>query len=133
MFWLGYPLWYHSHRYLSERLDGCRIAGSNYATWWNLDYSGNDAYERLFSAYNYTFLNLSQDSRNKELANLIKESGAKCAVVLRNKSCKCDYMSARNVDIPKAEISIDMIDRNFLDMDKASSQIELLKEMVCTG
>ena len=131
VFWLGYPLWYHKDRYLTEYLNDCRIVGTNYITWWSLDYSGNDLYEKLFMAYNYTFLNLSQKSRDKRLADLIKVSGAKCAVVLRNKSCKCDFVSARNVTIPQAELEIDMIDRNYLDLEKARNQIELLKETVC--
>lgn len=132
VFWLGYPLWYHNDRYLSEYLEGCRVVGANYVTWWSLDYSGDDVYESLFSAYNYTFLNLAQSSRDKKLSDLIKASGAKCAIVLHNKSCKCDFVSARNINIPQAELEIDMIDRNYLDIEKARDQIELLKETVCT-
>lgn len=132
VFWLGYPLWYHNDRYLTEYLGDTRVVGANYVTWWSLDYKGNDVYEHLFAAYNYTFLNLSQDSRNKRLSSQIKESGAKCAVVLHNKSCKCDFVSARNVAVPQAELEIDMIDRNYLDLEKARKQIKLLKEMVCT-
>lgn len=128
VFWLGYPLWYHRDRYLSELLEDCRITGSNYITWWNLDYEGADVYEKLFSAYNYTFLNLTQKSRDERLGSLIEASGAKCAVVLHNKSCKCDFVSARNISIPQAEIRIDMIDRGYIDMDKARAQIELMKE-----
>lgn len=132
IFWLGYPLWYHADRYLTEYISDCRMAGSNYVTWWSIDYRGRDAFESLFSAYNYTFLNLSQESRDKRLSKLIKEAGAKCAVVLHNKSCKCDFVSARNIDVPQVELEIDMIDRKFLDMEKARNQIELLKETVCT-
>ena len=128
VFWLGYPLWYHRDRYLSELLEDCRITGSNYITWWNLDYEGADVYEKLFSAYNYTFLNLTQKSRDERLGSLIEASGAKCAVVLHNKSCKCDFVSARNISIPQAEIRIDMIERGYIDMDKARAQIELMKE-----
>lgn len=128
VFWLGYPLWYHRDRYLSELLEDCRITGSNYITWWNLNYEGADVYAQLFSAYNYTFLNLTQKSRDQRLGSLIEASGAKCAVVLHNKSCKCDFVSARNISIPQAEIQIDMIDRSYMDMDKAQVQIELLKE-----
>lgn len=133
VFWLGYPLWYHNGRYLTECLDDCRVVGANYVTWWSLDYSGSNVYERLFTAYNYTFLNLSQESRDKRLSDLVKASGAKCAVVLHNKSCKCDFVSARNVAIPQVELEIDMIDRNYLNMEKAKNQIELLKETVCTA
>ena len=132
LFWLGYPLWYHKDRYLSELLDGFRITGSNYITWWSLDYSGNSPYEQLFSAYNYTFLNLSQAGRDRRLSGLIRESGARCAVVLHNKSCKCDFVSARNVGIPQAEIEIDMIDRNYLNIDRAKAQLALLMETVCS-
>lgn len=132
LFWLGYPLWYHKDRYLSELLDGFRITGSNYITWWSLDYSGNSPYEQLFSAYNYTFLNLNQARRDQRLSGLIRESGARCAVVLHNKSCKCDFVSARNVGIPQAEIEIDMIDRNYLNIDRAKAQLALLKETVCS-
>lgn len=133
VFWLGYPLWYHADRYLTEYLNDCRVVGSNYINWWNLDYRGKDIYESLFSAYNYTFLNLSQKNRDRQLTTLIKSSGAKCAIVLHNKSCKCDFVSARNVEIPQAELEIDMIDRNYLDMGKAREQIELLKEATCAG
>ncbi len=133
LFWLGYPLWYHSNRYLSELLDDFRIVGSNYVTWWSLDYTGNNVYESLFSAYNFTFLNLSQSSRDKKLSALIKQSGAKCAVVLHNKSCKCDFVSARNINVPQAELEIDMIDRMYLDNEKARNQIALLKETICTA
>ena len=132
LFWLGYPLWYHRDRYLSELLGDFRIVGSNYVTWWSLDYTGSDVYEKLFSAYNYTFLNLSQPGRGGKLAALVRDSGAVCAVTLRNKSCKCDFVSARNVGIPQAEIEIDMIDRTWLNMEKAKAQIALLKETVCT-
>ena len=130
-FWLGYPLWYHQDRYLSEFLEGFRVTGSNYITWWSLDYSGEDVFEKLFSAYNYTFLNLSQTSRNSRLKKKIEESGAVCAITLHNKSCKCDFVSARDIGIPQAELEIDMIDRSFLDVEKAGKQIELLREMVC--
>jgi len=131
LFWLGYPLWYHDDRCLVELLEDYRIVGSNYITWWSLDYSGEDIFEQLFNAYNYTFLNLSQASRDTRLKELILESGAKCAVVLHNKSCKCDFVSARNIELPQAELEIDMIDRRYLDIDKAKKQIELLKETVC--
>ena len=133
VFWLGYPLWYHTDRYLMEYLEDCRIVGANYGTWWNLNYSGKDVHESLFSAYNYTFLNLSQKSRDKRLADLVKTSKAKCAIVLHNKSCKCDFVSAQNVEIPQAELEMDMIDRNYLDIEKARNQIDLLKETVCTA
>ncbi len=128
VFWLGYPLWYHQDRYLSEAMDGFRIVGSNYITWWSLDYSGGDSFERLFSAYNYTFLNLCQGHRNERLGELVRESGAVCAITLHNKSCKCDFVSARDISIPQAELEIDMIDRKFLNVEKAKGQIEILKE-----
>lgn len=131
VFWLGYPLWYHKDRYLSELLEDCNVVGANYLTWWNLNYEGNNVYEQLFSAYNYTFLNLLQSSRDMRLSNLINDSGAKCAIVLHNKSCKCDFVSARNVAIPQAEIEIDMIDSTYLDMGKARAIISLLKETAC--
>jgi hypothetical protein len=118
---------------LSEELGGFRITGSNYITWWNLDYSGTDAFEKLFSAYNYTFLNLSQESRNERLQTTIQKSGAVCAVTLHNKSCKCDFVSARNIKLPQVELEIDMIDRTFLNKEKARTQLELLRETVCTG
>lgn len=132
-FWLGYPLWYHKDRILSECLDDFRITGSNYITWWNLDYSGSDAYEKLFSAYNYTFLNLSRESRDERLRELIRASKAECAVVLHNKSCKCDLVSARNIELLQAELDIDMIDREYLNVDRAKTQMEILKETLCTG
>lgn len=131
IFWLGYPLWYHPDRFLSEALDGFRISGSNYITWWSLDYSGDSAFESLFQAYNYTFLNLRQDTRTKRLSECIERSKAAGAVTLRNKSCKCDFVSARNVGIPQAELEIDMIDRTFLNIDKAKAQLSILKETIC--
>lgn len=131
LFWLGYPLWYHQDRYLAPLLEGCRIAGSNYVTWWNIDYTGSNPFECLFNAYNYTFLNLSQSKRTERLIAQIKESGAKGAVVLHNKSCKCDFVSARDITIPQAEIEIDMIDRTFADEKAALEKINLLKETIC--
>lgn len=130
IFWIGYPLWYHPDRFLSEVMEEYRIVGANYITWWNLDYSGNSNFESLFNAYNYTFLNLTQKTRNERLAKLINSSGAKCAVSLHNKSCKCDFVSARDISIPQAELDIDMIDRTFLDINKAKSSIDLLKTVV---
>lgn len=133
LFWLGYPLWYHSERYMSELLDGFRISGSNYIMWWNLDYSGSSVMEQLFQAYNYTFLNLTQKSRDERLTRWIAISEAKGAITLHNKSCKCDFVSARNVGLPQVELEIDMIDRTFVDETKAKRQIDLLKENLCTG
>lgn len=130
VFWLGYPLWYHRDRYLSELLDGCRVCGSNYITWWSLDYSGDGPMEQLFSAYNYTFLNLSQSHRTVRVAECIRRSGAAAAVTLHNKSCKCDFVSAKDVGIPQAEIEIDMIDREFADLDRAGRQMEVLLESI---
>lgn len=132
LFWLGYPLWYHSNRYLNDSLDGFRIVGSDYVTWWNLDYKGSDVYEQLFNAYNYTFLNLTQESRDKRIKELLQVSGAKCAIVLHNKSCKCDFVSAKNISIPQAEIEIDMIDRTYLDTEKAERLIRLMRDTVCS-
>ena len=131
LYWLGYPLWYHEERYLSELLDGCKIVGSNYITWWCLNYEGTDVYEKLFNAYNYTFLNLSQKTRNEKLGKLIKESGAKGAITLHNKSCKCDFVSAKDIDIPQAELEIDMIDRAYMDENSARIKIALLKDTIC--
>lgn len=131
-FWIGYPLWYHSDRYFSEYLKDFRITGSNYITWWNLDYSGNDCFEKLYNAYNFTFLNLKQKSRDIRLAEIIAASGAECAITLKNKSCKCDFVSAKNISIPQAEIEIDMIDRSFADKDNVKQNIDLLKEVVCS-
>lgn len=131
IFWLGYPLWYHEERYLSELLEGCRICGANYLTWWDLDYRGNTVMEQLFNAYNGTFLNLSQDVRTARLQKCIQLSGAVGAITLHNKSCKCDFVSARDIDIPQAELEIDMIDRSFLDMTRTKRQIESLLESIC--
>lgn len=132
IFWLGYPLWYHPDRYLSEILDGFRVSGSNYVTWWSLDYSGASIYESLFRAYNYTFLNLRQSTRTKRLLENIVRSQAIGAIALHNKSCKCDFVSARDVGIPQVELEIDMIDRTFLNIDKAKAQLDILKEAICT-
>ncbi len=130
LFWLGYPLWYHKDRYLSELLKDFRISGSNYITWWSLDYSGDTAMEQLFSAYNYTFLNLKQETKTARLKECIRRSGAVGAVTLHNKSCKCDFVSAKDIDIPQAELEIDMIDREFLDMERTERQIEILRESI---
>lgn len=132
LFWLGYPLWYHRDRYLKELLANFRIVGSNYVTWWNLSYEGEEPLEKLFTAYNYTFLNLTQDSRDIRLNEQITSSGAKGAVVLHNKSCKCDFVSARNISIPQAELDIDMIDRRYLNIKNSKKMIDLLKESICT-
>lgn len=132
LFWLGYPLWYHPKRYLQELLENCRIVGSNYITWWSLEYLGDDPFQKLFYAYNNTFLNLTQETKRKRLTECIKKSGASGAIVLHNKSCKCDFVSARDINIPQAELEIDMIDRSFVNLTKAAQQIELLMESVCT-
>ncbi len=132
LFWLGYPLWYHEKRYLAEFLSDFHIVGSNYITWWSLDYHGDTVFEQLFWAYNYTFLNLSQDSRNRRLKECIEESKAVCALTLHNKSCKCDFVSARGITIPQAELEIDMIDRTFANKEQIQRLIEMLKETVCT-
>lgn len=131
LFWLGYPLWYHPKRYMEELLNGCRIAGSNYVTWWNLDYRGEEPLEQLFHAYNETFLNLTPETKKQRLTKLIEDSKAKGAIVLRNKSCKCDFVSAQQVGIPQAELEIDMIDREFLDVKRAQAQISLLVDNLC--
>lgn len=131
LFWLGYPLWYHPDRYFSEYLGDFRLVGSNYLTWWSLDYSGRDNFEKLFNAYNFTFLNMDQTARNKILSKHIRASGAKCAVTLINKSCKCDFVSAKNIEIPQAELEIDMIDRTFADEAQIKEKIKLLREIVC--
>lgn len=131
LFWLGYPLWYHPKRYLEEILTDCRIVGSNYVTWWNLNYQGNDPLERLFHAYNETFLNLTPETKRQQLTKAIENSGAKGAIVLKNKSCKCDFVSAQQVGIPQAELEIDMIDREFLDLRRAQTQISLLVDSLC--
>lgn len=133
LFWLGYPLWYHAKRYLPELLEGCRISGSNYVTWWSLDYIGDTPLEQLFHAYNYTFLNLKPETKRARLAACIEQSEAVGAVSLHNKSCKCDFVSARHIDIPQAELEIDMIDRNFLNMERTKRQIDVLLESICTG
>ena len=130
LFWLGYPLWYHPKRYLSELLNGCRICGSNYITWWSLDYSGETAMEQLYQAYNYTFLNLTPETRRQRLTECIRKSGAVGAITLHNKSCKCDFVSARQIEIPHVELEIDMIDRTFLNQTRAEQQIEALLEMI---
>lgn len=132
LFWLGYPLWYHAKRYLQELLENCRICGSNYITWWSLDYLGETPMEQMFYAYNYTFLNLRPETKRDLLQACITRAGAVGAISLHNKSCKCDFVSARHIDIPQAELEIDMIDRNFLNPDRARHQIEVLLENLCT-
>ena len=128
LFWLGYPLWYHPKRVLEELLPDFRISGSNYITWWSLDYAGGEPMEQLFNAYNYTFLNLSAETKRARLRECIDRSGAVGAVSLRNKSCKCDFVSARYIDMPQVELEIDMIDRTYLDTERAKRQIDILRE-----
>ena len=130
LFWIGYPLWYHKDRYLTEVMDGFRVCGSNYITWWNLDYEEGTVWDSLFSAYNNTFLNLSQKTKTERLSALVAASGAKGAVTCRNKSCKCDYVSAKNVGIPQAELEVDMIDREYLDVERAKALMGVLKETI---
>ncbi len=130
VFWLGYPLWHHPDRYLREMLGGCRVCGSNYITWWSLDYAGDDPLEQLFNAYNYTFLNLSPETKRERLGECIRRSGAAAAVSLRNKSCKCDFASAMCAGIPQAEVEIDMIDREYMDEGRAKRQIGTLRELL---
>ena len=79
----------------------------------------------------FALVNLSQATRNERLKKSICESGAKGAITLHNKSCKCDFVSARDISIPQAELEIDMIDRTFLDVDSAQRKVALLKDMVC--
>lgn len=130
VFWLGYPLWYHPRRYLRELLTGFRVSGSNYITWWNLDYDGDTPREQLFNAYNSTFLSLTAQSKRRRLRACIERSGAKAVISLRNKSCKCDFVSARYIDLPQAELEIDMIDRNYLDVERAKAQLDILREIL---
>lgn len=132
IFWIGYPLWYHQDRYLASELEDFKIVGSNYITWWNLNYKGNDVFEKLYNAYNYTFLNLKQTTRTKLLNKVIRTSGATCAISMHNKSCKCDFVSSKDLSIPKTEVEIDMIDRYFPDMERIKKQIQLIKDTICT-
>lgn len=132
VFWLGYPLWYHRKRYFEESMSAFQVVGSNYLTWWSLSYEGENVWVKLFNAYNYTFLNLTQESRDAKLKDLIHNSGAKGAIVVHNKSCKCDFVSAKNIDIPQAEVEIDMIDRTFADAEKIEMVLSLLKDAICT-
>lgn len=128
LFWLGYPLWYHPKRYLEELLSDVRISGANYITWWSVTYLGSTVFEQLYHAYNFTFLNLSRETKLERLVKLIKNSGAVGAITLRNKSCKCDFVSARDVGLPQAELEIDMIDREFTDLHQVKRQIDQLLE-----
>ena len=99
LFWIGYPLWYHPDRYLSEVTEGFAIVGSNY--------------NRISARANVNAKDLS---------------GGKCAISCRNKSCKCDFVSAKDVGIVQTELEIDMIDREFLDLDRAKSLVAVMKE-----
>ena len=108
VFWLGYPLWYHPQRYLKELLPDFRVCGSNYITWWSLDYDGESPMEQLFTAYNYTFLNLSAKTKRARLQDCIARSGAKAAISLRNKSCN----------------------REYLDLERAGKQLDILREIL---
>ena len=73
------------------------------------------------------------ETKRIRLTECIRQSGAVGAIALRNKSCKCDFVSAWHIGIPQAELEIDMIDRNFLDVSRAKRQIEVLLESICTA
>jgi benzoyl-CoA reductase/2-hydroxyglutaryl-CoA dehydratase subunit BcrC/BadD/HgdB len=131
LFWLGYPLWYHPKRFHADLPDNTHICGSNYVTWWSLNYSGENPLERLYNAYNFTFLNLSHKTKTARLTDCITKSGANGVITLLNKSCKCDLVSARSLGLPQAELEIDMIDREFLNIERAKRSIDQLME-ICT-
>lgn len=131
LYWLGYPLWYHPKRYLEDLLNGCSVVGSNYLSWWSLDYSGGDVFEQLFNAYNYTFLNLTHETKRSTLSDRIQGTGAKGAIVLKNKSCKNDFVSSLNINMPQIELEVDMIDSGFLNVKRAREQLSLFVESLC--
>ena len=41
------------------------------------------------------------------------------------------FVSAKNIGLPQVEIEIDMIDRNYADVEKAQSLMEIFKENIC--
>ena len=126
IYWAGYPLWYDAQRYLT--VEGMQIVGSNYASWWNLDYGGDNVWDMLYHAYNFTVLNLTGITRSKLINDDLVNSKADGVIINRNKSCKRDFFSLNefNSSLPCAVIESDMIDAGFIDMQTAIDRINIL-------
>lgn len=74
---------------------------ADFGKWLNDNFYSHTKFERLFRAYNYTFLNMTQQTKRKWLGMCLEQSGAVGTVTLHNKSCKCDFVSANSVGLPR--------------------------------
>jgi benzoyl-CoA reductase/2-hydroxyglutaryl-CoA dehydratase subunit BcrC/BadD/HgdB len=130
LYWLGYPFWYPGGRVLPE-LDSL-IVGGDYLSWWNLRYDGEDVWERLYNAYNFTFLNLTAGSKTKMILEDIKNTRAQAMVINHNKSCKRDFSTLYNEYsvLPYTIIESDMIDRNYLNKSAVQERINTLLAVI---
>lgn len=126
IFWVGYPFWYDKQRCLT--VEGMQIVGSNYATWWNLDYRGNNVWDILYHAYNFTLLNLTGKTRSKLINDGLAYTKADGVIINRNKSCKRDFFSLNEFSctLPCAVIESDMIDGSFIDLQTANDRMNSL-------
>jgi benzoyl-CoA reductase/2-hydroxyglutaryl-CoA dehydratase subunit BcrC/BadD/HgdB len=109
-------------------VEGTQITGANYASWWNLDYSGDTVWDMLYHAYNFTILNLTGETRTKLINNALISSNADGVIINRNKSCKRDLSSLNefNCALPCVVIESDMIDGSFIDLRTANERIRTL-------
>jgi benzoyl-CoA reductase/2-hydroxyglutaryl-CoA dehydratase subunit BcrC/BadD/HgdB len=105
-----------------------QIVGSNYASWWNLDYGGDNVWDMLYHAYNFTVLNLTGKTRSKLINDDLERTKADGVIINRNKSCKRDFFSLNEFksSLPCAVIESDMIDAGFIDMQTANDRINIL-------
>jgi benzoyl-CoA reductase/2-hydroxyglutaryl-CoA dehydratase subunit BcrC/BadD/HgdB len=126
IYWLGYPFWYQRERILPGL--EAHIVGANYLSWWNMRYDGEDVWERLYNAYNFTFLNLNAQSKSKIILDDIHRVNAKALIINHNKSCKRDFSTFYNeyMMFPTTIIESDMIDRNYLNIAVAQERINTL-------
>jgi len=130
IYWVGYPFWHHPDRCIIP--DGGQIVGANYATWWNLDYSGADVWERLYNAYNFTSLNQPHEAQRGRVLAEFERAGADGAIINRNKSCKRDsaLFFEKDSPIPCVTIESDMIDHNYTDIQREAGRIGFLMSAI---
>ncbi|GHT55144.1 2-hydroxyglutaryl-CoA dehydratase [Spirochaetia bacterium] len=133
LYWLGYPFWYQGGRVLPETES--QVVGADYLSWWNLNYDGDDVWEQLYNAYNFTFLNLTAKSKNKILLEDIHRSRAQALIINHNKSCKRDFSTFYNEYndysvLPYLAIESDMIDRNYLNKTAVQDRINTFLNII---
>jgi benzoyl-CoA reductase/2-hydroxyglutaryl-CoA dehydratase subunit BcrC/BadD/HgdB len=131
VYWLGYPFWFRGVRVLADVAP--LISGADYLSWWNLDYSGADWRERLYNAYNFTFLNLKPETKTARINADIIRCGARGLVINRNKSCKRDFATyvctfPPNHALPCMTLESDMIDSTQLNRDGLTERVETFIE-----